>query len=98
MTEVPFTVQPELLREAARALGDDAYALAHGLAGVPGLVLPADGWRAGAALAELESAVHRWCGALAARVADTADAVRVAADGYEAVDERAARRLAGVPR
>ncbi|MGC1213683.1 MAG: hypothetical protein WA890_20755, partial [Micromonospora sp.] len=66
MTEKPFTVQPELLREVARALGDDAYRLAHGLAGVPGLVVSADGWGAGTALAGLESAVHRWCGALGA--------------------------------
>ncbi|MFE9200630.1 type VII secretion target [Micromonospora sp. NPDC006431] len=98
MAEEPFTVEPELLRGVARQLGDDAYRLAHGLAGTPGLVVPADGWRAGAALAELEAAVHRWCGALAARVASTADAVRSAADGYQATDERAARRLAGIPR
>ncbi|SCG56302.1 type VII secretion target [Micromonospora inositola] len=98
MTEVPLTVELELLREVARSLGEDAYRLACGLAGTPGLVVPAEGWRAGVALAELESAVHRWCGALAARVAGTADAIRVAAEGYEAVDDRAARRLAGVPR
>lgn len=98
MTEESFTVEPELLREVARALGDDAYRLARGLAGVPGLVVSADGWDAGAALAGLESAVHRWYGGLAARVAATADAVRTAADGYEAVDDRAARRLAGLPR
>ncbi|SCL13202.1 Excreted virulence factor EspC, type VII ESX diderm [Micromonospora rhizosphaerae] len=98
MTEEPFAVEPELLREVARALGEDAYRLAHGLAGVSGLVPPADGWLAGVALAELESAVHRWCGGLAARVAATADAVRTAAEGYEAVDDRAARRLAGLPR
>ncbi|PWR06177.1 hypothetical protein DKT69_37460 [Micromonospora sicca] len=98
MTEEPLSVEPEVLREAARSLADDAYRLACGLTGAPGLVVPAEGWRAGVALAELESAVHRWCGALAARVAATADAVRLAAEGYEAVDERAARRLAGVPR
>ncbi|WP_406040811.1 type VII secretion target [Micromonospora sp. NBC_00898] len=98
MTEAPLTVEPELLREVARSLGADAYRLARGLAAEPGLVVPAEGWRAGVALAELESAVQGWCGALAARVADGADAVRLAAEGYEAVDERAARRLAGVPR
>ncbi|WP_200206346.1 hypothetical protein [Micromonospora coerulea] len=98
MTEEPFTVQPALLRAVARALGDDGYALAHGVAGAPGLLPTADGWRTGVTLAELESAVHRWCGALAARVAATADAVGLAAAGYEAVDDRAARRLAGVPR
>ncbi|MFG2057743.1 hypothetical protein ACGFI9_27340 [Micromonospora sp. NPDC048930] len=98
MAEEPFTVEPELLRGVARELGDDAYRLAHALAGAPGLVVPADDWRAGAALAELEAAVQRWCGSVAARVAATAEAVRTAADGYEAVDERAAGRLAGIPR
>ncbi|MEU2613616.1 type VII secretion target [Micromonospora sp. NPDC007271] len=98
MTEEPFAVEPELLRGVARKLGDDAYALAQSLAGVPGLVTPADGWRVGAALAELEAATHRWCALLAVRTAATAEAVRAAADSYETVDERAARRLAGVPR
>ncbi|MEV0426074.1 type VII secretion target [Micromonospora sp. NPDC050495] len=98
MSEEPLTVEPELLRAVARELGDDAYRLAHGLAAAPGLLVPADGWRAGAALADLEAAVHRWCGSLAARLARTADAVRTAADGYEAVDERAAARLTGIPR
>ncbi|MFU8871821.1 hypothetical protein [Micromonospora sp. SL4-19] len=98
MTEEPFTVEPELLRGVARELGDDAYRLVRSLAGTPGLVAPVDGWRAGVALAELEAAAHRWCGALAAQVAATGEAVRAAAEGYEAVDERAARRLAGVPR
>ncbi|MGR6322119.1 type VII secretion target [Micromonospora soli] len=98
MSEEPFTVEPELLRGVARELGDDAYRLAHGLAAAPGLLVPADGWRAGTALAELEAAVQHWCGTLAAGMAATAEAVRGAADGYEAVDERAAARLAGVVR
>jgi hypothetical protein len=98
MTEEPFTVQPDGLREVAAGLTDDAYRLAHGLAGVPGLVVPAAGWRADAALAGLESAVHAWCGTLGARVAASAGALRVAADEYEAVDDRAARRLAALPR
>ncbi|MCW3841709.1 type VII secretion target [Micromonospora yasonensis] len=98
MAEEPFTVEPELLLGVARELGDDAYRLAHGLSAAPGLVVPADGWRAGAALAELEAAVQRWCGSLAGRVAATAEAVRTAADGYQSVDERAAGRLAGIPR
>lgn len=93
MTEEPFTVDPGGLREVARALDDGAYRLAHGLAGVPGLVVPAPGWRAGVALAGLESAVHAWFAALGARLAATAGAVRAAADEYEAVDDRAARRL-----
>ncbi|MEU7713579.1 type VII secretion target [Micromonospora chalcea] len=100
MVEKPFDVDPELLRAVARELADDAYRLARG----PGaaaeslLVAAADGWRAGAALADLESAVRRWSGTLGARVADTAGALRRGADGYEAVDERAARRLSGVLR
>ncbi|MFD6261898.1 hypothetical protein ACFWDK_22530 [Micromonospora chalcea] len=100
MVEKPFDVDPELLRAVARELADDAYRLARG----PGaaaeslLVAAADGWRAGAALADLESAVRRWSGTLGARVADTAGALRRGADGYEAVDERAARRLTGVLR
>ncbi|MGY0002868.1 hypothetical protein [Micromonospora sp. I033] len=98
MGEEPFSVEPELLRAVARELADDAYRLARGPATEPGLVVPADGWAAGVALAELEAAVQRWCGSLAARLAATAEAVRAAADGYEAVDERAARRLAGIPR
>ncbi|MFU8851012.1 hypothetical protein ACNAW0_08520 [Micromonospora sp. SL1-18] len=98
MTEEPYAVEPELLRGVARELGDDAYLVAQSLAGPPGLVPPADGWRVGVALAELEAATHRWCGTLAARLAATAEAVRAAADGYEAVDDRAARRLAGIPR
>jgi hypothetical protein len=98
MAEEPFTVEPELLRGVARELGDDAYRLAHGLAAAPGPAVPVDGWRAGAELAELEAAVQRWCGSLAARVTATAEAVRAAADGYRAVDERAAGRLAGIPR
>ncbi|MFD2765692.1 type VII secretion target [Micromonospora eburnea] len=98
MTGEPFTVEPELLRGVARGLGDDAYRLARSLAGAHGLVAPADGWRAGVALADLEAATHRWCGALAARLATTAESVRAAADDYEAADERAARRLTGIPR
>jgi hypothetical protein len=98
MVDEPLSVEPELLRGVARELADDAYRLARGPATEPGLVVPADGWRAGVTLAELEAAVQRWCGSLAARVAATAEAVRAAAEGYEAVDERAARRLAGLPR
>ncbi|MEU1684445.1 type VII secretion target [Micromonospora sp. NPDC005707] len=98
MGEEPFSVEPELLRGVARELADDAYRLARGPATEPGLVVPADGWRAGVTLAELEAAAQRWFGSLAARVAATAEALRAAADGYEAVDERAARRLAGLPR
>ncbi|AXO36727.1 hypothetical protein MicB006_4460 [Micromonospora sp. B006] len=99
MVEKPFDVDPELLRAVARELADDAYRLARGPgAAAESLLVAADGWRAGAALADLESAVRRWSGTLGARVADTAGALRRGADGYEAVDERAARRLSGVLR
>ncbi|SCL64834.1 Excreted virulence factor EspC, type VII ESX diderm [Micromonospora citrea] len=98
MTEEPITVRPEALRRAASALGDDAYRLAHGLAGATGLVVPAPEWAAGAALTGLESAVHAWFGALGARVAATAGAVRAAAQAYEAVDDRSAGRLTALPR
>ncbi|MGK5673155.1 hypothetical protein ACSNOB_09955 [Micromonospora sp. URMC 106] len=98
MTEEPITVRPDALRRAARAFDDDAYRLAHGLAGVTGLVVPAPEWAAGAALTGLESAVHAWFGGLAARVAETAGAVRAVAEAYEAVDDRAAGRLAALPR
>ncbi|MEU8297546.1 hypothetical protein AB0C04_09690 [Micromonospora sp. NPDC048909] len=98
MTEEPFTVQPEALRDVARALDDDAYRLARGLAGAAGLVVPAPQWRAGPALAGLESAVHGWLGGLGGRVAATGGAVRAAVTAYQAVDERAARRLATLPR
>lgn len=100
MVEKPFDVDPELLRAVARELADDAYRLATGPGAAPEALLVAapDGWRAGAALADLESAVRRWSGALGARVADTAGALRRGADGYEAVDERAARRLSGALR
>ncbi|MGW1058354.1 hypothetical protein [Micromonospora sp. NBC_01412] len=98
MREEPFTVRPELLREVARALDADAYRLGHGLAGVPGLVVRAPGWRSAPALAALESAVHVWCGGLGARVAAAGQALSTAAEGYETADERAARRLTVLPR
>ncbi|EEP71690.1 hypothetical protein MCAG_02017 [Micromonospora sp. ATCC 39149] len=98
MTEEPFTVRPELLREVAGALGDLAYRLGHGLAGVPGLAVPAPGWRSAEALAGLESATFAWCGALGARIAAAADGLTAAAEGYQAADERAAHRLTALPR
>ncbi|WBB66438.1 hypothetical protein [Micromonospora sp. WMMD812] len=98
MIEERFAVEPEAMRAVARALDDDAYGLAHGLAGVAGLVVAARGWRATAALAGLESAVHGWLARLGGRVAVTGGAVRAAVDAYQAVDERAARRLTSLPR
>lgn len=88
-----LTVDLPALRAAAGRLSDDAYALGHGLAGVPGLATVPPSWQCARALADLEVAVHGWLGALGARVADTATAVRTAADQYAAADERAARRL-----
>ncbi|MCO1598321.1 type VII secretion target [Micromonospora sp. RHAY321] len=98
MTEEPFTVQPEELRAVAVALDGEAHRLALGLAGVPGLLVPAPGWRASAALAGLEAAGHAWLCRLGARVATTAGGVRAAAEAYETVDDRAAARFAGIPR
>ncbi|WP_089021886.1 hypothetical protein [Micromonospora coriariae] len=98
MTDEPLTVRPELLRGVARALDDDAYRLAHGLLGVPGLMVSAPDWAAGAALVGLESAVHGWLGRLGGLVAVTGGAVRTAVESYRAADDRAARRLAALPR
>ncbi|MDO3702525.1 hypothetical protein Q3W71_12670 [Micromonospora sp. C28SCA-DRY-2] len=98
MSDEAISVRPEVLRRAAGRLADEGYRLAHGLAGVPGLVVPAPGWSAGAALAGLESAVHGWCGRLGARVAATGDAVSAADEAYRAADDRAAARLAALPR
>ncbi|MGC4893979.1 type VII secretion target [Micromonospora sp. DT31] len=100
MAQEPFDVDPELLRAVAREVAGDAQRLARGLGGAPDTlsVSPVDGWRCGAALTELDAAVRRWSGTLAARVAGVAGALGDGADGYEAVDDRAARRLSGVPR
>jgi hypothetical protein len=98
VAEAPFEVEPALLREVSGLLTAQGYRLGHGLAGVPGLLVPAPGWSTGVALAEWETAVHRWCGRLGARVGETGLALATAADGYETVDQRAARRLTEVPR
>ncbi|MFB9543516.1 hypothetical protein [Micromonospora sagamiensis] len=90
---VPLTVDLPALRTVAGRLADEAYPLGHGLAGVPGLALTEPRWHNARALSELESAVHTWFGALGGRLADTATAVRTAADRYAATDERAGRRL-----
>ncbi|MFI9639588.1 hypothetical protein ACIG87_05890 [Micromonospora sp. NPDC051925] len=98
MTDEPVQVDLSVLRVAAGGLADEAHALAQGLAGRPGLVLSAPGWRAGPALGRLESAVHTWHGTLGSRVAETGTALRAAAEAYTAADDRAAGRLAGHPR
>ncbi|MCG5461415.1 hypothetical protein MED01_006276 [Micromonospora sp. MED01] len=98
MTDEPFAVQPEELRAVAVLLDDEARRLASGLAGLPGLVVAAPEWRAAAALAGLEAAGHAWFCRLGARVAATAGGVRVAAEAYETVDDRAAGRFASLPR
>ncbi|QGN46866.1 type VII secretion target [Micromonospora sp. WMMD558] len=98
MSEEMFSVRPDALRRSASGLADDAYRLAHGVGGAAGLVVPAPEWAAGTALAGCEAAVHAWFGGLGARVAATAEAVRSAAEAYDAVDDRAAARLAGAPR
>ncbi|MEU8155123.1 type VII secretion target [Micromonospora sp. NPDC048986] len=98
MTDEPFAVQPEELRAVAVLLDDEARRLASGLAGLPGLVVAAPEWRAAAALAGLEAAGHAWFCRLGTRVAATAGGVRVAAEAYETVDDRAAGRFASLPR
>ena len=98
MTDEPFAVRPEELRAVAVLLDDEARRLASGLAGLPGLVVAAPEWRAGAALAGLEAAGHAWFGAAGRRVAATSGGVRAAAEAYETVDDRAAGRLAALPR
>ncbi|MEU5908304.1 type VII secretion target [Micromonospora sp. NPDC047527] len=98
MTEEPFTVRPQELRAVAGALDDEAYGLALGLARVPGLLVPAAGWRAAAALAGLEAAGHAWFRRLGARVAAAAGGVRASAEAYETVDDRAAGRFTSLPR
>ncbi len=98
MTDEPFAVQPEELRAVAVLLDDEARRLALGLAGLPGLVVAAPEWRAGLALAGLEAAGHAWFCRLGARVAATSGGVRVAAEAYETVDDRAAGRFAALPR
>ncbi|MEU4566762.1 hypothetical protein [Micromonospora sp. NPDC023956] len=89
----PLTVDLPALRTAAGRLADEAYPLGHGLAGVSGLSPSEPRWHSTRALSDLESATHTWFGRLGARLADTATAVRTAADRYAASDERAARRL-----
>ncbi|HEX6968989.1 MAG TPA: hypothetical protein VF174_09305 [Micromonosporaceae bacterium] len=75
-------------------LADLGHRLGHGLAGAPGLTVSAPEWSAARTLADLESAVHGWLTAIGAGLADTADRVRAAAQEYETVDLRVARRLA----
>jgi hypothetical protein len=94
MPEEPFQVRTEELRDAADELTGTACRLGHGLVGAPGLTVPAPGWAAARALAALESALHSWLGTVGGRLAQTATALGVAADGYDAADDRAARRLA----
>ncbi|NLU77026.1 hypothetical protein HCA58_01175 [Micromonospora sp. HNM0581] len=98
MAEETLAVRPELLHRVGRSLDGTGHRLAHGMAGGRGLGAPAREWSTARALAGLEAAVHAWSGRLAARVAETGDAVRAAAAAYESVDARAAARLSAVPR
>ncbi|WP_406072824.1 hypothetical protein [Micromonospora sp. NBC_01638] len=98
MTDELFAVRPEELRAVAVLLDDEAHRLALGLAGVPGLLVAAPEWRAGAALAGLEAAAHTWFCRLGGQVAATSGGVRAAAEAYETVDDRAADRFAALPR
>ncbi|MDG4806206.1 hypothetical protein O7634_05485 [Micromonospora sp. WMMD1120] len=98
MTDESFAVQPEELRGVAAALDDEAHQLARGLAGLPGLVVAAPQWRAGAALVGLEAAGHAWFCRLGAGVATASAGVRAAAEAYESVDDRVADRFTALPR
>jgi hypothetical protein len=88
-------VHAEVLRGCAGELAGTGYRLGHGLGGRAGLAVPAPDWAAATALAAVESAVHAWFCAVGGRTAETATALRAAAEEYDAADERAARRLAG---
>lgn len=98
MVEELLQVQTDELRTAARRLAESGHRLGCGLAGEAGLLVPAPGWRATGALAGLEAAAHRWLCRIGGRVAVSAVGVGSAADGYDAVDSRAAHRLDGAPR
>lgn len=96
MSEDPISVRTDAVRAGADDLTGAAYRLGHGLAGVPGLTVSAPGWAAAAALAAVEDAVHRWLTGLGGEAATVAAGLRAAADGYDAADDRAARRLGGI--
>ncbi|MEV0153640.1 hypothetical protein AB0H57_07865 [Micromonospora sp. NPDC050686] len=98
MSEEPLTVHPDLLRRVAGVFDGDAYRLVRGLAGGLPPAPEVAGWQADPALADLATAVRGWAGDLGRRLAESAGAVRTAADGYRAVDDRAARRLAATER
>lgn len=93
MDDDVIRVRPNVLRDCASNLAGTGYRLAHGLRGAPGLTLAAPEWLAAGALAALESAVDSYLGAVGGRAAQTAAGLRVAADEYEAVDDRVARRF-----
>ncbi|MEV0727943.1 MULTISPECIES: type VII secretion target [Polymorphospora] len=96
MTDGSIRVRIAALRRAGGDLSATAHRLGQGLGTTPGLVVTAPGWATAAALAQVEAAVHRSTTVLGGRAADTADALRRSADGYEAADDRAARRMAGI--
>ncbi|MEV0605011.1 type VII secretion target [Polymorphospora rubra] len=96
MTDGSIRVRIAALRRAAGESSGTAHRLGQGLGATPGLVVTAPGWATTAALAHVETAVHRSLTVLGGRAADTADALRRSADGYEAADDRAVRRMAGI--
>ncbi|MEH1012201.1 hypothetical protein V6U90_03615 [Micromonospora sp. CPCC 206060] len=98
MVDEVLRVETGELRAAARRLAETGHRLGHGLAGEPGLLVPAPGWRATEALTELDSVLHGWLCRVGGQVAASATGVGSAADEYDAVDSRAAGRLTGVPR
>lgn len=96
MFDGSIKVDTEALRGTGADLAATGLRLGHGLAGIPGLAVPAPGWVATAALAQLEAAVHASFAELAGRVADAATGLLAAADRYDAADHRAAARITGV--
>ncbi len=95
MSVEAIRVHPDELRSSGDRLAGCGYRVASGLREVPPLVVAAPPWAAAAALAELERAADADLGAVGAALAAAASALREAADGYDAADRRAARRLAG---
>jgi hypothetical protein len=89
-----LVVSPAQLRAAASTLDGIRDGLLDG-GPPPGPGDPA--WAATEALGALLALVHDGLAGLARRCADTAVALRVAADAYDDADERAVRRAADGP-
>lgn len=93
MAVVPIQVHPDELRAVGRQLAGTGHRVAAAVAQSPPLVVTAPGWAAPAALGAAERAADALFGSIGADIALAATALRDAASGYEAADERAARRF-----